>query len=255
MSDITYIKNWEWTEAVYGDLNQYTFWTTMDPSETCWIVKFRGSFYSYREWVFNRLAYRLGLNAVNVRLANVSKLDLIKTKQDTDTEPFQLLTKNIYVHDSLLCKPDCPFPEFNKNIQENRDFCKFALTTSYNYIDYILKDFMCDIFGGHEPSEYLFGIDHKLYIIDNEQMFQRSGPAGRISSKWLTGENNTNSKQGIKLLQELCHKIISISDHELMQISKYPESYKVDMLWDILPILHKGRELAQSILTKGPVIY
>lgn len=253
MSRITRIEGWEWEKRDYGVFPVHHFWTTKDPSGNSWIVKFTGSFYSYREWVFSRLASRLGLNARNVRLAMVSHHDLLKTSQE-DAEPFQLLLEPINTYDDEPCNPGCPYPEWKKHLTEDIDFCTSARSAPYNAVDYILKDFMADIFGANEPSEVLFGADHNLYIIDNEQMFSTE-PSGRISAPWLFDRHGAFSESGHKLLLSLCRKIASLPDVDLLHISKCPDEYKVDMPWDILPILHQGKRLAQSILRHGPVYY
>lgn len=251
METVSRIEGWEWEKWDFEVLPIYHFWTTKDPSGNFWIVKFTGSFCSYREWVFSRLASRLGLNAINVKLVWISKQDLLKTDQE-DSEPFQLLLEPIKKHGNGPCNSVCQFPELKKCLNEENDFCKFALSAHYNAVDYILKDFLADIFGANEPSECLFGADHKFYIIDNEQMFSTK-PSGRISAPWLFDKKKAYSKSGQELLINLCRKIVSLSDADLLHISKCPDEYKVDMLWKILPILREGKKVAQSILRHGPV--
>lgn len=253
METVSRVKGWKWEKRDYGVFPTYTFWTTKDPSGESCIVKFTGSFYSYREWVFNRLASRLGLNARNVRLAWISEQDLLKTDQES-SEPFQVLLVTVNVHDAKPCKPSCVYPEFVRHLKEDSDFCEFSLSASYNAVDYISKDFLADIFGANEPSECLFGADHKLYIIDNEQMFSMES-SGRIASKWLLDRSGAHSAPGHKILNNLCRRIASLSDADLLHISKCPDEFRVDMMWDILPILHKGKTLAHSMLKNGPKIY
>lgn len=253
METVSHVKGWEWEKRAYGVFPVYNFWTAKDPFGNSWIVKFTGSFYSYRELVYSRLASRLGLNARNVRLVWISEQDLRKTDQE-DSEPFQLLLEPINVHDAKPCDMDCQYPEFVRRINEDNDFCEFALSASYNAVDYILKDFLADIFGANEPSEYLFGADHRLYIIDNEQMFSTQS-RGKISAPWLFDRKEVCSESGHKLLQNLCQKIVSLSDVDLLHISKRPEEYQVNMRWDVLPILRQGKKVAQSILKHGPVYY
>ena len=248
---VFHIEGWEWTKRQFGS---YCFWTVTDIASNSWIVKFTGSFYSYREWVFSRLATSLGLNARNVRLAWISKHDLLQTGQK-DSGPFQLLLKYIERHDHTPCNPNCPWPELERCFKKENDICEvFSSISISNAVDYILKDFLADIFGANEPSECLFGTDHMFYIIDNEQMFSTT-PSGEISAPWLFAKNGDRSACGHKLLFDLCCKIVSLTDADLRSITKCPDEYKFDMRWNILPILRKGKRIAHSILKSGPIYY
>ena len=247
-----YIDGWEWEKRSLSI--GYDFWITKDPAGNSWIVKFKGSFYSYREWVFSRLATRLGLNVRRAELVWISKKDLLHTGQE-NSEPYQLLLQFIDKHNDGSCSPSCPFPELRRHFQEESDIGEFVASVSpYNAADCILKDLLADMFGANEPSEWLFGTDHKFYIIDNELMFSTE-PSGKISAPWLFARNGSYSKAGHKLLFDLCSKIVSLGDADLRDISKYPKGYKIDMLWPILPILRKGKKVARSILRNGPTYY
>ena len=79
MENVFHIEGWEWENLRLV----YSIWTVKDPSTKRWIVKYTGSFYSYREWVFSRLASHLGLNAEKVILAHISKLDLKQTGHES----------------------------------------------------------------------------------------------------------------------------------------------------------------------------
>lgn len=216
MEFVFHIEGWEWIELEFGS---YRFWTVKDPAGKSWIVKFTGSFYSYREWVFSRLAVRLGLNARNIRLAWISEPDLLQVGRK-DSEPFQLLLEPIEMHSNTPCNSNCPISEFKRRFNEENDICKVCSSINiYNAIDYILKDSLADIFGANEPSECLLGIDHRFYIIDNEQMFSRT-ISGKISAPWLFAKNGDYSECGHKLLFDLCRKIISLTDTDLRDISK-----------------------------------
>lgn len=252
METMIRIDGWQWKQRNYGVDLSYSFWTTNDPSGTLWIVKFRGSFYSYREWVFSRLASRLGLNARNVQFAWVSEQDLIKTDQK-NSEPFHLLFQHINVHGREPCNHACLYPEFKRHFNEDNDFCKFALNAHYNARDYILAGFLAEIFGANEMSEYLFGTDHKLHIIDSEEMFSTIS-SGQMSRRGFFNRDGSRSEAAHELLDNLCHEIVSLSDADLLHILKCPDEYKVDMSWEILPILRNGKRVACSILKDGPRI-
>ena len=252
MEKVFHIKDWEWREDEFGPYRS-CFWTVREPAGKLWIVKFTGSFYSYREWVFSRLATRLGLNARKVRLARISKSDLLHIGRK-GTEPFQLLLEPVEMHGDPPCNPHCPFPELKRHINEENDLPEvFSSSSVSNADDYILKDYMAAIFGANEPSECLFGTDHRVYIIDNEQMFSQT-PVGTISAPWLFAKDGDYSERGHKLLSALCHKIISLTDTDLQNISKCPEEYRVDATWPILPILRKGKQIAHTIFKNGPTL-
>src|SRR3990172_3207924 len=247
MEIVFHIEGWEWEKREFG---WRSFWTVKTPSMNSWIVKYTGSVYSYREWVFSRLASHLGLNTRNVSLARISESDLHQTGQQ-DSDPFQLLLEPVETHSDTPCNPNCPFPEWQRCLREENDICeKLGFISIDNAVDYILKDFMADIFGANEPSEYLFGADHRFYIIDNEQMFSTKG-SGEISAPWLFAKNNAYSECGHNLLIDLCRKIISLTDANLRDIARCPDNYKVNKKWPILPILRKGKKIAYSILTYG----
>lgn len=140
-------------------------------------------------------------------------------------------------------------------LKKENDICEvFSSISISNAVDYILKDFLADIFGANEPSECLFGTDHMFYIIDNEQMFSTT-PSRKISAPWLFAKNGDRSERGHKLLFDLCRKIVSLTDADLRNITKCPDEYKVDMRWNILPILRNGKRIAHSILKSGPIYY
>lgn len=247
MENVFHIEGWEWEKLEIG---LRSIWTVKDPSTKRWIVKYTGSFYSYREWVFSRLASHLGLNARKVILAHISKLDIKQTGHE-NYDPFQLLLEYVTIHSDTPCNSNCPFPVWQRYLHEENDICeKLGFISIDNAVDYILKDFMADIFGANEPSEYLFGADHRFYIIDNEQMFSTGG-SGEISAPWLFAKNNAYSECGRNLLFGLCRKIISLTDDNLREIARCPDNYKVDKKWPILPILRKGKRIAYSILTYG----
>jgi hypothetical protein len=251
MEIVVRVEGWEWARCEFG---HYALWTARDLSGASWIVKFTGSFYSYREWVFGRLASRLGLNVREARLAWISKQDLLQTGQKKSGS-FQLLLRFIERHGDAACSSDCPFPKLRTRLNEENDICAFLVSVDqYNAADCIVKDFLADIFGANETSECLFGVDHKFYIIDNEQMFSTKS-TGKISAPWLFARDRTHSAAGHKLLMDLCRKIVSLTDSDLRDISKCPDGYRVDALWSILPILRRGKQVAQSILENGPVYY
>lgn len=240
---IVIIEGWKWKKK---NFNFYDFWIAQDPKGKDWIIKFHGSFYSYREWAFKRICDLLGVNVRNSRLAFISKDELDRIGVN-DKECFQSILEYIPGHESNKCRITCDINKLNETLSSSTDPCRDLLSINIeNVLDIIKKDFLADLFGANEPSEFLISTQHIVYIIDNEQMFSQK-PNGRISAQWITTIIGRKSSHGIAILKDLCKKLSEIPDETILTLLCTPKNYTVDMLWNIEPIIMKGKEIADSI--------
>lgn len=212
--------SWEWTTETMG--HHSDLWLGIDPNGNKWLVKMRGSFYSYREHAFAALAQMLGLScqsSVYLRLP----LDNPLMQNGKRAEEYHLAIWWYEHHDDSKCSSDCPvkilYEQLNDPSQDQVTVLRQSAVK--NAIDMARAEILAHLCCANETSEFIYTPDHELIIIDNEEMFSYS-PSNLFDATVMEGPNNRLSAAGMEEAIELCDRLTKITDSEIESITAIP---------------------------------
>lgn len=228
-------RNWEWKPFKDPARLRVDFFEGVDEFGNRWLTKMRGSFYAYRELVFERLAQRAGWLCQSSCFTVLD--DTCLPMREGNTESVQLVTRLLEEHKHEDCGPDCPIAP----LRDVADGLVFKLSTSRlkDGFNIARKDILAALLGGNEPADALTTVGHEVYLIDGEQMFLTSPSDVRESCWW-------GMDGGKELTRSICQKIGSFSDKELENMLEKPSGIKIKEICDIRSKLYEARDYARD---------
>lgn len=192
------------------------------------ILKLEGSFYSYRDWVASRLFQHIQVNAQSSILLRIPK-SLLSEQGLSVNDMYQQGIVVIERHDLGPCGPSCDYNKLKEDFH-NHDY-DFASTIFRETEVFVQRSLLAHFFAANEPSDFLVGKDHRIYLIDNSQMFSYF-PTHESIIEWLDIFPMRDKKAQKRILQETARRISSLEPH-WKSLCKIPPEYKADRTWDI----------------------
>jgi hypothetical protein len=232
---------WEWSpfEAPVHPSNG--FWLGVDPEGHRWLTKLTGSFYAYREIVFDRLAQAMGWScqsSVFMRLDAASATVLRRPAGEIHAAHWFLNE-----HGHPPCAPGCALePLVGKAVTSVDDLANLGVM---HIIDWPKSELAAYLFGGNEPPGRLFTVNHEFVIIDSELMFS-TGPCPFDGSPWV---QNAASELGggCGLAVEVCRDFAALSASTVAEALALPPGIVIEERWPIAPLVHRSLIYAQSV--------
>lgn len=222
------------------------FWIGTDSSGTEWIAKMYGSFYGYRELVFERLMRRVGWPCLVSAFAVLDRR-APPVMAGRTAERTQLVSQFVAEHAYEACGPDC-LQEAVKIEQERTggDPLDILMRSKIQSAASIARSCMlAPVLGGNEPSGWLLTVDHAVVLIDGDQMFA-SGPTDPTKTSWWSRDNGSASPSGRQLTYQVCAAIGALTDEHLKEALTIPAGIKVKALWDIRKHVFAARDHARA---------
>lgn len=140
----------------------------------------RGSFYAYRELVFERLVQRAGWLCQSSCFTVLD--DTCLPMREGNTESAQLVTRLLEEHEQEGCGPDCPIAPL-RGVSSDL-VAKLSNLYLKDGLNIARKDILAPLLGGNEPADVLTTVWHEVYLIDGEQMFATSPSDIRETCWW-----------------------------------------------------------------------
>lgn len=106
------------------------------------------------------------------------------------------------------------------------------------------------LFGGHEPPGRLITTAHEFVIIDSEQMFS-TNPCDLTETRWWNNPDGSPSVSGRRLTSQVCRDLCRLSEFDLQEALRIPETVSVEQLWPIAPKLNASRAFARLFWQAG----
>ena len=243
MSDLPAVLNVQgWSWAPYDTPGPYpkTFRVGTDRDGHQWLTKARGSFYAYREIVFDRLAQKLGWScqssAFGVFPASSPPLSQIGA---ANGELIHAIHWLIPEHQFAPCCESCPLPAINSEGSVG------VLRSRLSHIsDWPRSEIAACLFGANESPGKLFATNHEFVILDAEQMFYTS-PSDVRETIWWNATPESSFPSGRDLTFEVCSKVAALTDTDLKEILAVPSGVHIRYLWSIKEKLRQAREYAR----------
>ena len=227
------------------------FWLGEDSNGSRWLVKLHGSFYSFREHAFARLAQHLGLSCQSSVLLKLPQHSPPRREQE-DLEECQIALELLDEHADALCSPSCPLSplELAVNSATGDRVALVEQAGVANASDWIRADMLAYLCGANEPCDQLITKDHQLVIIDSEQMFSTDSVELR-DCDWFESTNGDKSTRALQIADALCSRLAKTTDFELGLFSAVPDGYVVNQLWSIGERMLSARRAARRYTEDG----
>jgi hypothetical protein len=239
---------WEWEPFIppppHGGRN---FYCGIDPDGNRWLTKMRGSFCAYRELVFERLVQRAGWLCQSSCFAILSASSLPR-KAVGGSDRVQLATRMLSEHSKEDCSPHCPIAPLRGDDWLGRTDTLLALLAASPLQDALNKarcEILAPILGGNEPAGCLTTVDHRVFMIDGEQMFSTE-PDNPMETEWWNGSN------GQSLTYDVCRTVGSFADADLEVFLRRPQKLALQIKWPIKRLLYLARSRARSFVQGHP---
>ncbi len=235
--------NWRWSKT-----KNNKFWIAHEINGTKWLVKCRGGFYALRERAAALLMQTVGINSQSSSFL-VLPNNSLPVLEKYDIERYQLAIRYIDEHIGECIDGDnCPLNKLNEEFDKAPKKVSFLETSSVsNMIDWVKLEVMACLCGANEPSDRLFSTDHKMYVIDNEQMFSTkpSNPIG--CTNWFKEEYDAT----MDLTLNLCERLSKINKRHIQMFTAIPDGYIVNELWSITELMALTVQSAKDFLRHG----
>jgi hypothetical protein len=207
---VTDTHGWAWTRFEHPWKGTDHIWVGTDHDGNRWLLKMRGSFRAYREIVFARIAQTLGWSNQSSVFALVPK-DAEPRKAVRESEGIQAVSWFLPEHGHGACGTGCPMEHLARTMAANSDDSLEAIShvPIRNMLDGPRSEIAALLFGSNDGPEALFTPDHRLVIIDSEQMFSIS-PTDLTKSGWWRTRSGEMSKQGIDLTTDVCKAVTGL---------------------------------------------
>ncbi|MDL1969484.1 MAG: hypothetical protein LWW94_00650 [Candidatus Desulfofervidaceae bacterium] len=231
--------NWSWSK-----MQDTNFWIGHEINGTKWLVKGRGSFYALRERAAAYLLQTVGINSQSSSFVILPDNSL-PVAEKPDIERYQLAICYIDEHVGDCVDGDnCPLNKLNEQFDNTSKKVSFLETCSVsNIIDWVKSEVMAYLCGAHEPPDRLFSKDHRMYVIDNEQMFSTK-PSNPIKCTWFEEEYDAT----MNLTLDLCERLSKINKRDIQLFTAIPDGYVVDKLWSITELMESTVQYAKDFL-------
>jgi hypothetical protein len=198
----------------------------------------RGSFYGYRELVFEKLVQLAGWLCQSSAFTVLPKNAPPLQSTGYASERTQLLTLFLHEHSSECCGPTCALKHLT-GITNYADVDVIEALPLKDSLNFARCNILAPLFGGNEPADYLITADHAAFLIDGEQMFS-TGPSDVRETTWW------RSTSGKHLTKEICKTIGNLSDADLRACLKIPAGIRIKRLWDIRKKVFDARDYAKD---------
>lgn len=107
LPDVIVPRCWQWRPFEGTSADGKGFFIGTDEAGDTWFTKMHGSFYGYRELVFERLVQRAGWPCQSSSFA-ILEYDSLPRRTNPGSESVQLVTRLLAEHGSDDCGPTCP---------------------------------------------------------------------------------------------------------------------------------------------------
>ena len=233
-------SNWSWSK-----IQTTNFWIGHEINGTKWLVKGRGSFYALRERAAAYLLQTVGINSQSSSFVILPDNSLPVTEKP-DIERCQLAIRYIDEHVGDCVDGDsCPLNKLNDQFDKAPQKVTFLKTCSVsNIIDWVKLEVMACLCGANEPSERLFSKDHRMYVIDNEQMFSNKPSNPIEGTSWFEIEYDAT----MNLTLDLCERLSKIDKGDVQLFTAIPDGYVVNELWSITELMESTVRYAKDFL-------
>lgn len=237
---------WAWEPFEAPDHPSHDFWIGTDGFGHRWLTKLRGSFYGYRELVFERLAQRLGWSCQSSAFAVLDE-NALPIRLRLAAEHTQLLSWLLPEHRPHSCGPNCPYDPLRLRLKAQTGDPLELIEGSglRDFIAWPLSQILAPLLGGNEPAGYLITIDHQVVMIDGEQMFSTS-PSDVRETNWWQLRDGSPSRAGQRLTKEACAAVAALSDADLQVCLEIPKGIEIRFLWNIRKLLFEARDYARA---------
>jgi len=209
--------------------NPFKSFHSLKLGEHTLILKLEGSFYSYRDWVASKLFQKMRYNAQSSILLKMQRSVLSRCGL-VDKDEYQQGIVFVEHHGLEPCGPTCDYNELVDAIR-NRDLDQMTQTSFNDTEVIIMRSLLAHFFSANEASDLVRGKNHRLYLIDNSQMFSFL-PKRSMILEWVDicpiGDKNVRRR----ILKETAKRISSL-DQDWYDLCRIPTGYEVDELWDI----------------------
>jgi hypothetical protein len=234
---------WTWECYNTPSCPSQTFWVGCDREGNRWLTKLRGSFYAYREVVFDRLAQAMGWSCQTSAFLKLDK----HTARELGLESREIHGAHWFMqeHSPSPCSDSCPLAFLRDHpLNSVDDFQKSAIA---HLLDLPKADFAACLFGANEPPGHLFTANHELVLIDAEQMFS-TGPCELDGTAWWNLPDGRPSLSGRALAYEVCRELCSLSPSQIKDALSVPQGVNIEKRWPISPKLKASKKFAENFL-------
>lgn len=239
-------RDWEWKPFDDARGSGWGFFVGVDELGNAWLTKMRGSFYAYREIVFERLVQRCGWLCQSSSFAILESSSLPR-QEFPKSESVQLVSRLLREHEAGDCGPDCPIAPVRSNLHElDGDPLKLLATSGLeDALNIAREDILAPLLGGNEPAGCLTTVDHRVFLIDGEQMFSAK-PSDVRETHWWKRPDGSHWPAGQQLTREICATVGSLQDDELEAFLEKPKGVRIKSLWPIRGLLYKARDYGRA---------
>ncbi|MGF6664988.1 hypothetical protein QF000_006656 [Paraburkholderia atlantica] len=236
---------WRWERYASPSCPSDGFWLGRDTNGNRWLTKLRGSFYAYREIVFDRLAQKMGWSCQSSAFLQLDALSA--NTLGIDGREIQDLHWFLDEHAPAACSGDCPLDLLcGRSIDSVDDL---PVSKFQHLLDWPKSDFAACLFGANDSPGLLITSAHELVIIDSEQMFL-TGPVRLDGAAWWNMRDGSPSPSGRKLAREVCQDLCGLSAADIKDALSIPKGISIDKNWPIAPKLKASRLFAADFLRR-----
>jgi hypothetical protein len=231
-----FADGWNWRQFSTPSFPSRDVWLGTDSEGRAWLTKLSGSYNTYREIVFCRIAQELGWSCQSSVFLKLSAADARTIGAQVGEIHCAHWFFSEHVHPSQ-CGSNCPLapivhPGIGRTVEE------LETLRVDHAIDLAKGHFASCIFGANEAPEALWTSDHTMVLIDNESMLQ-SPPCP------LDGTPYWGTECGERLAREVCREIGSLPDTSLRAALDIPEGLRIRRSNEVPPRLKAGHAFAK----------
>ena len=236
---ILHTETWAWEKFAPPDSPDWPrFWVGTDDAGNKWLSKMRGSFYGYRELIFERLVQHAGWLSQSSAFTVLPKNSPPIQTSNHAVERTQLLTLFLREHSHEYCGPTC-LRRHCKGITNSTDPEIIEKLPLRDALNVARCNILAPLFGGNEPADFLLTDEHDVYLIDGEQMFATRPCDVRETTWW-------ESDGGKRITRDICKTIGAFSDADLQHFLKVPAGIRIKRLWNIRDKVFGARDYAKE---------
>ena len=244
-------QNWDWKPFKSPLSGETGFFVGTDKLGNAWLTKMRGSFYGYREIVFERLVQRAGWLCQSSSFAILERKSLPR-RMTPGSERIQIVTRLLREHGSVNCNPNCPIGPLRGNLDHlsGDPLILLAASPLEDALNVAREQILAPLLGGNEPAGCLTTVDHRVFLIDGEQMFATK-PSDVRETSWWKRSDGSPWPTGQRLTREICAAVGSFEDDELESFLERPQGIRIKLIWPIRPLLYSARNYGLTFARSG----
>jgi hypothetical protein len=234
---------WRWERYQPSSSAPRDFWLGFDLAGRRWLTKLRGDLYAYRELVFSRLAQKMGWSCQSsaFMVLDPHSAQQLGVPDDEGHAAHWFMDE----HPRKKCSSECPLAFLRGRPIETVD--DLAGSRIDHILDWPKSEIAACLFGGNESPGCLITTAHEFVIIDSEQMFS-SGRSDLTETRWWNNPGGSPSVSGRWLTCEVCRDLCRLSQPELKEALRIPDTVSVRQRGPVARKLNASRAFARRFL-------